>query len=78
MKKITIKFEDLFCDFCTYEVEGVLEKFPEIEDYKISRKFNTLEVFLNDYKKNLIKNIEAAFSREGLKVLQAMEDKYEE
>ena len=73
MKKIVVKFKNLFCDFCTYEIEGVLEKFPEIIEYKIQRKFNTLEVFLRDYEKNFIKKIEAAFNGDGLEVLQVTE-----
>ena len=73
MKKIVVKFKNLFCDFCTYEIEGVLEKFPEIIEYKIQRKFNTLEVFLRDYEKIFIKKIEAAFNGDGLEVLQVTE-----
>lgn len=72
MKKIVIKFKSLYCDFCTYEIEGILEKFPEIIKYKIHRKFNILEVFLDSHEKNLIKNIEAAFNKEGLEVLQVI------
>lgn len=70
MKKIVVKFKNLFCDFCTYEIEGVLEKFPEIIEYKIQRKFNTLEVFLRGYENDFTKKIEAAFNEEGLEVLQ--------
>ena len=72
MRKVTIKFKNLFCDFCTYDIEMVLEEFSEVGKYKIYRHSNTLEVFLKEYESSLIERIKESFNREGLEVVEVI------
>lgn len=70
MKKITIRFEELFCDFCSYDIQLVLNKYSEIENFKINRNINTLEMYLKKNKEFQLEAIVKSFQEEGLKVVQ--------
>ncbi len=72
MKKATFKFKNLFCDFCTYDIEIILDEFSEIGEYKIYRHSNTVELFLKEHEDSLIERIKDYFNREGLEVVEVI------
>lgn len=72
MKKITIRFEELFCDFCSYDIQMVLKKYSEIENFKISRNINMLEIFFKKNKEFQLEAIIKSFKEEGLKVVEVI------
>ncbi len=72
MRKVTIKFKNLFCDFCTYDIEMILDEFSEIGEYKIYRHSNTVEMFLKEQGGSLVEKIKEDFNREGLEVVEVI------
>lgn len=72
MKKIIVRFEDLFCDFCTYDIQMVLKKYSQIENFKINRNINMLEIYFKKNKKFQLEAIIKSFEEEGLKVVKVI------
>lgn len=72
LKKIIVKFEDLFCDFCTYDIQMVLKKYSQIENFKINRNINMLEIYFKKNKKFQLEAIIKSFEEEGLKVVKVI------
>ncbi|UUV20029.1 hypothetical protein NRK67_16725 (plasmid) [Fusobacteria bacterium ZRK30] len=72
MKKIIVRFEDLFCDFCTYDIQMVLKKYSQIENFKINRNINMLEIYFKKNKKFQLEAIIKSFEEEGLKVVEVI------
>lgn len=72
MKKITIRFEDLFCDFCSYDIQIVLKKYSQIENFKINRNINMLEIYFKKNKKIQLEAIIKSFEEEGFKVVEVI------
>ncbi len=72
MKKITIRFEELFCDFCSYDIQIVLNKYSEITDFKIHRNINVLEIHFEKNKEFQLEGLVNDFNKEGLKVVEVI------
>ncbi len=77
MKKLIIKFEDLFCDFCSYDIQMILKQYSQIENFKINRNVNMLEIYLKKNKELLLEAIIKSFEKEGLKVIEVIGGSHE-
>jgi len=72
LKKITLVFENLFCDFCSYDVEEVLRNMPEVQNFKIYRKSNSVNVYLNNQNQFDKDKIKQLFKKENLKIIEIL------
>ncbi len=72
MKKVTLVFKNIFCDFCSYEIEEVLGKLPEIKSFEIHRKINSVDIYLEKLNKLDRKNLELLFSEDNLQLVEVI------
>jgi hypothetical protein len=72
LKKIKLIFESIFCDFCSYDIEGILGSIPEVKNFEIHRKSNSVNIFLDEHSKFDKDKINKLFRKEDFKIIEIL------